>query len=461
MATKIKSFRARVRDDDFLQGAIDTAQWIRSREIRTEHGSYWQPHPSLDGEGQIDLMHGSAGIILFLIQLADAANDNSWLEDAGRGAAYVVYQLRTYGLDHLQSGMTRAHYKEGTKYTLVSGGAAGLAYMLTELNRVQRCRDYTELAVWITEEIVANAQPIEGGITWSHKSGFNFDAGTALYLLYAAQVYKRPEWADTAAAALYAIVGTGEPQATGGVRYTGFTNMVKAMEGIDDNRYDVPNFCYGTAGIGYAFARAYQSTGEETFLTAARNAAQYLEGIAIVEGDAALTPYRLPDLTDVHYLSNCHGISGTIRLFYLLYDITGEEEYRDWIGRYVRGFEATGAPELHSNGYWNCYSYCCGPAGYADAFAGLYLQFRDPEYLDLARRNAAVILSESYQEPQGISWYQAFKRIDPSDVSKEIGYYSGAAGIGASLVQVYLAGRDIAPTYRLLEEPYMIREVNE
>ena len=457
-ALKIRSFRARTSPEDFLAGAKETAEWIRSQEVRTENGSYWQPHPSMKGEGQIDLMHGSAGILLFFIQLADAAQDSSYLEDAKRGAEYIVWQLKTYGLTHLQSGMKRAHYREGTKFTVVSGGSAGIAYALTELNRVAPDRAYTDLAQWIAEEIVKNAVPVPGGIAWSRKSGFNFDAGTALYLLYAAKAYGRPEWIRTATAALDAIQETGTEALTGGVRYTGLTNMVRIMEGIEDDSFDLPNFCYGSAGIGYAFARAYQASGEKKYLDAAVNAARYLEGIAEVEGDAALTPYRLPDLESVHYLSNCHGISGVIRLFYLLYDITGEQEFYDWIRKYIRGFEATGAPELHSNGYWNCFSFCCGPAGYADMFSAVYLKFREPRDLSLAERCASVILSEAHAEERGISWYQAFKRIDPADVTREIGYYSGAAGIGAALTQVYLAGREKAPAFRLLEEPYLKRE---
>jgi len=460
MTAKIRaSFRARKSPEDFLNGAIETGKWLRSQEHRTDNGSWWEPHPILQNEGQIDLMHGNAGIILFFITLADASGDKRYLDDARRGADYAVNALKSQGTDFLASGMAGNHYRSGTKYTLVSGGAAGVAYVLTELNRAldEPVPEYRETVISLTDEIIKNAVSIPEGITWSRKSGFNFDSGTILYLLYAAEHYGHMEWIDTAVNAGKAILSTGTRQETGGTRFVGFTNMVKAMIGSDDPDADVPNFCYGSAGIGYTFARLYQVSGDESFLKAAREAAGYLEGIAAVDEDAALTPYRLPDLPDVYYLSSCHGVIGTIRLFKILYDITGESEYSQWIDRYTNGFEATGAPELHSNGYWNCQSYCCGNAGYADGFAGLYLETGDKRYLDLTERNAAVILSEAHKEKEGISWYQAFKRIDPSEVSRELGYYSGAAGIGASLVTAYLAYNGKAPVFRLLEEPYPAR----
>lgn len=460
MTAKIKhSFRAKRSPEDYLNGAIEAGRWLRSQEHRTDNGSWWEPHPSRENEGQTDLMHGSAGVILFFISLADASGDKSFLDDAKRGADYTVNALKKHGSDFLESGMAGNHYRSGTKYTLISGGAAGIAYALTELNwELDKPEErYTETALKLTEEIIDNAVEIPEGITWSRKSGFNFDSGTILYLLYAAEHYGHPEWIDTAVKAGKAILSTGMKEETGGTRFIGFSNMVKAMIGSDDPKADVPNFCYGSAGIGYTFARLYQASGDESFLDGAREAARYLEGIAEVDGDAALTPYRLPDLPDVHYLSSCHGIIGTIRLFKILSDITGESEYTEWIDKYTEGFKATGAPELHSNGYWNCHSYCCGNAGYTDGFAGLYLATGDDRFLDLVGRNAAVMLADAHEEPEGISWYQAFKRIDPSDVSREIGYYSGAAGIGAALITAYLAYKGKAPVFRLLEEPYPAR----
>lgn len=276
-----KSFRAKKSPEDFLDGAIETGKWIRSQEHCTNNGSWWEPHPILQNEGQIDLMHGNAGIILFFITLADASGNKSYLNDAKRGADYAVNMIKNRGTDFLVSGMAGNHYRSGTKYTLVSGGAAGVAYALTELNRAldEPVSEYRETVISLTDEIIKNAVSIPEGITWSRKSGFNFDSGTILYLLYAAEHYKHAEWVETAVNAGKAILSTGTKQKTGGTRFVGFTNMVKAMTGSDDPDADVPNFCYGSAGIGYTFARLYQVSRHESFLDAAREAAHYAESL--------------------------------------------------------------------------------------------------------------------------------------------------------------------------------------
>lgn len=442
---------------DYLEGAKEAAEWVRSLEQRTEHGSYWVEHPKRGpGFAQLDMQHGSAGILLMFLQLADASGDQSYLEDARRGGDFIVHALDTYGIDYLQSSMPSGHYQEGTRDSLISGGGAGVAFALTELNKSVPDASYTRVALSLTETILADAVPAPDGVKWSGKSGINFDAGTVLYLLYAAKEYHHPEWVEVAAAGARAILTTGRKEKVG-VQYVGFRNMPRLMLGLDDDDHQVPNFCYGNAGIGLMFAFVYQATGEEAFLTAAKEAAAYMTSIAEVEGDAALTPYRLPDLPEVNYLSLCHGNTGTIRLFYLLYHLTGEDFYREWTRRYANGILATGAPELHSPGYWNCHSICCGTAGFSNLFSALYLKSGEQEYLDAAKRCGFVLLREAHPEERGISWHQAFKRIDPDDITTEPGYYVGAAGIAVALIQLYLAEQGRAPLLRTPDEPFVGR----
>jgi len=441
---------------DFLAGAKAAAEWLRSIEKKTEDGVYWVDHPSKDGEGQIDYYHGSAGIVLFFLQLADAAGDASYLKDAENGGNYILEKFRKYGYPYLESSLGGPHYREGTEWTFVSGGSAGVAFSLIELYKVLHREEYKTAAYEITNAIVDHAKKVESGIVWSGKSGINFDSGTVLYLLYASKFFNRPEWLDVAAAAGKAILSTGRKEEKG-TRYMGFVNMVHAMAGIDDESYHVPNFAYGTSGISYTFARLYQETGDKEFLDAAVEGANYLTSIAHVENDAALIPYRVPDLTDLYYLSCCHGICGTARLFYLLYDITGENTYKEWFGKLANGIVATGAPEIHSPGYWHCFSYCCGTAGFTNLFTGLWLKTDEEKYLAYAKRTGEVLLTEASFDGKNASWYQAFKRIVPDEVTLEPGYGPGAAGIGTALVHLYLAKNRTAPTIRLPDEPYIVR----
>lgn len=41
-------------------------------------------------------------------------------------------------------------------------------------------------------------------------------------------------------------------------------------------------------------------------------------------------PYHLPEGEDLYYLSWCHGLAGKNRLYYILYDITEDENYLEF-----------------------------------------------------------------------------------------------------------------------------------
>ena len=187
-------------------------------------------------------------------------------------------------------------------------------------------------------------------------------------------------------------------------------------------------------------ARLFQATGEQAFLDAAIAGAGHLQTIATVEGDAALIYYRSPDMTDIYYLSYCHGPVGTARTFYLLHQITGEESYLDWTERLARGVIRSGIPEMQTPGFWNVVCQCCGGAGVSDFFVSLAQATGTPAYLDFAERVAAATLSrESDFDGKGPRWYQAWTRTRPDLVNAETGYMIGAAGVGANFLHLALA----------------------
>lgn len=448
----------RIGLEDYLKGAEDTARWIRSLEKKTDKGSYWVPEKVDDKEyGRVDMYFGSSGIILFFISLADASGNPEYLNDARRGGDYILDQFETFGSDCLnRRQIYLSQYHDGIRWSYTVGGVSGVAYALAELGSATGDKKYTDAAIAYTEMIVANAHENEHGLDWGGKSGISFDSGTILYLLYAGKKFGRPNFTEAANKGGHAILTTGL-KAKVGTRFMGLRNIVKEMTGIDDVNYDVPNFYYGTSGIAYTFARLYQETKEEAYLTAAREGAAYVASVAVTDGEAALVPYRIPDKQDLYYLGNCHGVTGTARLYYILYDITGEDFYREWTEKLVNGLEASGAPELRSPGYWNCYSFCCGTAGFLDLYAALYLKTNDRKWLNLARRSAKVLISEGSLSMDGFNWHQAFDRTDTDAISTDPGYFSGAAGNADALLQLWFAEHGKAPVFRQPDEPFVTR----
>ncbi|MDR1247713.1 MAG: AGE family epimerase/isomerase [Treponema sp.] len=442
---------------DYLFCARETARWLRTIEIRDKNGGYWLKNSTGDTEsGQIDLYHGSAGILIFFIQLAVVSGDASYLEDAKRGGDYILKRFEERGFEAATSNLDGPHYKSGVLWTLYSGGWSGIAFALAELYKAAGDQKYRDTAEKISGAIAAAAREEKGALVWSGKPGINFDSGIILYLIYASKFFGQKEWLLPAVRAGKSLLSTGKPGGQG-LRYNGFVNMVNIMTGSTDEEAHMPGFAYGTAGISYTLARLYQETGDPAFLEGAQQGAAYLTSIAHTDGEAALIPHRLPDWSNLFYLGHCHGVVGTAKLFFLLHEITGESFYADWHERLIQGLLKTGAPEIHSPGYWHCFSWCCGAAGFINLFAGVYLKNKEPRFLEYARRSGAVILSEASVDKDGAKWFQMFKRIMPDEVTLEPGYGSGAAGIATALIHLYLAESGEAPAVRFPDEPYGVK----
>jgi hypothetical protein len=70
-------------------------------------------------------------------------------------------------------------------------------------------------------------------------------------------------------------------------------------------------FCHGAPGVGLMFCRAYEALGDDAYLRAARDAADFVWRFGILQKGSNL----------------CHGIGGNAYLFLYLYRITREREY--------------------------------------------------------------------------------------------------------------------------------------
>src|SRR6478752_1426969 len=79
----------------YLHAAEEAARWIRSTCRSTEHGLGWLPDPDQpDREATITspatLYSGNAGIVLFLLELANATGNQDYLEEAKRGGDQIA-----------------------------------------------------------------------------------------------------------------------------------------------------------------------------------------------------------------------------------------------------------------------------------------------------------------------------------------------------------------------------------
>jgi lantibiotic modifying enzyme len=433
--------------EDFLEGALEAGRWIRSAQKDSAQGRYWLPEPDHPEKATTvspinSVYSGSAGIVLFFLQLAKATGDSTYLEDAKTGADYLVGTW-----PNLSVGNERL---PGTNLSFYNG-LSGVAFVLTETWKTTGDPRYRQAALLATQALAKAAKPSRGGVAWSESPGIVADGSVIMYLLYAARAFECEEYRELAVAGGRRLVELAEPQSAAGVRWKG---VRPSLLGLPEETY-FPNFELGTAGVAYVLARLYEETGESRFLEAAKQGAIHLQQIATVRGTGALIPYRYPDLQDVFYLGFCHGPAGTARLFYQLYKVTKDKAYLDWTEILARGVMNSGIPANQTPGFWNVVCQCCGSAGVTEFFLGLWAATGNTEYYAFANHLADQALSRQTNfDGKGFRWYQAWTRVKPWEVTAETGYSIGAAGIGTALLHSYLAQAGRYDTIALPDNPF-------
>jgi lantibiotic modifying enzyme len=436
--------------DDFIAAAQETARWIRSTAQEAEHGLVWLPEPDRPEEvatvtAPATIYSGNAGIVLFFLELAEATGDDSYRDEAIRGADQAAATWR----DVLDFPFLIKH--EHVKLDF-NHGLSGTAFTLATVWQKTGITSYRDVALDITAHIVGAATSIDGKVEWmGAPAAVIGDGAIILYLLWAARTFDDPALLELATRAGERILDLAKPEPRGGLQWVGFP---LSTLGMSDDAH-MPNFEFGTAGVAFVLARLFEETGDARFLDAAKGGAQHIEAIATVRGDAALLHLQEPDATDLFYLGYCGGPVGTARLFYELAKITGDPDYAEWTARFARGVSGSGIPERQTPGLWNVVCQCCGTAGIIDFFLGLWAGTLEQHYLDFARRVAEQTLSHaSNPDGKGLRWYQAWTRTKPGLVTAETGYMIGAAGVGSAFLHLALAEQDRYDAILVPDHPF-------
>ncbi len=421
---------------DYLDRAFEAERWIGSLQRTTDYGVAWSHSAERPEVVSHTLYNGSAGIILFYLELHAATGQQRFLDVALTAA------------DDLAAYANATQWQSCAIYT----GWPGLAFALGEAARHSGRAQYAAAAAQCLDRLRASAHRLGAGIGWiepmpfSDIHGFKGDreiydasvgaAGAGFVLLYAARSNLHPQalqWATEVGDRLLEVAQRTEM----GLNWALMSDMPFP--------WNPANFAHGGAGVGAFMAMLYEATGHQRFLDAALGAATHLMHIAHAVGDGHLVHHHDGDGAHLYYLSACHGPPGTTRLFYLLHRITGDAEYSRWSDGLLRGLLSTGAPERRSDGFWNNFGQWCGDAGVGDYAVNFYRTTRDARYLDLARREAVVLIERSTAVADGRCWPQAEHRERPKFIQTQTGYMQGAAGIGSFFAHLHttLAGAPV------------------
>jgi lantibiotic modifying enzyme len=395
-------------DTSYRDAALEAARWIRGSAAQSAPGTVWPSDPRDSKSVSESLYSGTPGVILFFLEAHRSTGDQSFLNDARAGA------------DHLLAVLPNE--KESGLYE----GVAGIGFALTETYKATGDSKYRQGAVRCAHLLGERPKKAGKGIEWSETTDIIAGgAGIGLFLLYAARELKEPELRELAIQDAYRLIELGIPEPKG-MKWRMSPSFARLM----------PNFSHGTAGIAYFLATLYQETRKREFLDAALAGATYLKAVARTENDVCLIFHNEPEGKELYYLGWCHGPVGTARLFYRLYQATGDRVWMDWVKKSARGIIESGIPEKQTPGFWNNVSQCCGSAGVAEFFLSLHRATDDRAYLEFAKRVTAQLLAKATRDGDGMRWIQAEHRVRPELLVAQTGYMQGAAGIGMLLLHL-------------------------
>ena len=431
---------------DMLATAIAAAQWVTSAEQKDADGIHWLAEPDHPEKSETvspnnGVYSGNAGTLLFFIELFNATGENQYLTKVSLAADRLSATWRNLT-------EKSASVLAGLDFSLCAG-VPGAAFALNEAAKVTRNSKHQAAAKDISDFIIRSADMSGKGLPWSPAAGVVGDSSTVLYLLYAAREFGDSRYRDMAARAGDMILKRSVKVPGAGLMWNGFP-----PSDLLPKNPNFPGFEAGTAGIAYTLARIFAETKDKKYLDAAKQGAAYVESIAVVKGDAALVPYQIPD-QGIYYLGYCHGASGSARLFYELYQSTGDPTYKMWVERLAQGIMQSGVPANRTPGFWNTVNQCCGNAGLIDFFLSIWASWGDEKYREYAHHLAVNMISRGTNlDGKGMRWDMAWTRVLPAVVTAETGYSIGASGIGTALLHLHLAGQGRYSAVHLPDNPF-------
>jgi len=250
-------------------------------------------------------------------------------------------------------------------------------------------------------------------------------AGVALFLLEMHRETGDSPYLDCARAIAEWLITQGEVNGAG-TRWRAAASLPRYYTG----------FSHGTAGIAYSLARIYEATGERRFLEAAERGARWLEENAVPAAGELKWFHYAPGRVDKHQTGWCHGPAGTCRLFLTLHGMTGKPEYLDIAKRGAAWLMSTAMPAGGDPAFWGL-SMCCGATGIADFVLDLYFATGDDRYLEYAGAVAGHLMREAKPDGNGFKWTNYDRPDEHGIVYYGTGHMIGAAGVGTLFLKLH------------------------
>lgn len=428
---------------DYLAAAEALHPFLERHKLEDANGVRWRdsvPVPGFKFEGEdLSLYTGSAGIAYFYLELYRATKKAEYETLALKAAHYLAKNWET-------QIATAANFLGPESATSIFLGITSIGQVLAQFHKHYQDAEFLDALRAIAEKTIGLARKEGDTIFWSEDESVLMGGGATLFLYRASQILHDERILEFANKAADGILARSIRDERGGLAWTSYAHPGQTR---------VPNFECGTAGIGLVLANAFEVSGREKYLDAAKEAAKHVKALAVKVGEGFLIPYHdNKDEAVIFYASTCHGPAGTSRLFYKLYELTKDESYLGDVKSLCKGLIALGAPETQSPGYWNTLGICCGTAGILQFFLNLSLITGCQNARAKASSAGNILLGTAEAQTAGRAWPFAFERIHPENITTSITYGTGSAGIGIALIQLYLFLEGKYDWDRFFEDPY-------
>ncbi len=424
----------------YLAAATQAANWIRSTADGASNQTAW-PDDALDGqEVSLDLGSGVAGTTLFFLSAYRATRSATDLQEARRGADYLLANLPN-----------KLEDRPGWSAAGLYGGIAGVGYALHQAFKATGDRKYERGARQCLMMLHAAAQRDQDGAAWNQANDIlSGNAGIGLFLLCAAEQLGHAPSKPLA-------IEAGRKLLKRAITESGGLTWRRS----EDREFILPNFSHGAAGVGYFLATLYQQTKRAEFLQAAIASARYLQAVSKQDNGGFLTPYGWPDRgwERPYDIGWAHGPAGTGRLFFRLWQITKDPHWMNLVRACARSLLQSGMPgqplsHLGSTPFEISTRF--GTAGVADFLLSLYGETKEPRYLEFARLLIDDLMRRSAHDANGRWWPITRMAFMPKSgkAAAFTGYFYGAAGYGLLLLHLDAIERGKAWDFALPDSPF-------
>jgi hypothetical protein len=419
--------------------ALAALEWIEATAVADGDGVWWSGKPS-SAEPDPTLYHGTAGIVLALLEADAHFGDRRWGELARRSTRWLAAAVDTW---------------DTASYPSLYFGTAGTALALHEAaGRLGDggAGDEAQTARAAAMRGLAGVRAAFDGERWGDAYELMFgNAGIGLAAL-------RLGDAELAEAAVAPYLGTAET--------TAFGLTWEQRRGQPARRHHIS---HGTLGIAYALAVVGTAVGRRDLVDAALAAVADVVARNEAGPDGFLVPHSDPQQVafglERYSYGWCHGPAGDAQVFRLLAQLAdgalapdGGLRSGDAGGAAVAGggwraladrcwhtVTTSGLPERLRPGFWDNSGRCCGTGGVLalacdrEVENGDGLAFADLLVADLGRR-ATV-------DASGARWSNVEFRASPPELEPRQGWAMGNAGLVRELLRHarITAGRD--PSY--------------